>query len=105
MEDMLDADGYPTHTALEMVEAWSWEDWEGWFRFISTLWYFKDWGWNEVNQPDSQGDLVKRFYLSTAGWSGNEDIVRAMEKNVMLWANHWVESRRGGHHIFEREIG
>jgi hypothetical protein len=44
---------------------------------------------------------VQRFDISTAGWSGNESLIRAMEKNSFMWATTWVQSRRGGHYIFE----
>ena len=101
IEDMFDEDGYPNETALKMVEEWPWHDWEGWFRFIQSIWYMSDWGWSEVEQ--SKG--IRTYHVSTAGWSGNEEIVRAMQKNDLLWENHWVESRRGGHYIFERKIG
>ena len=105
--DFLDEDGYPTNQALDLIEIWHWTDVDGWFKFIEELWAYKSFGWTEViggiddwaNQKLS--DTTKRFHISTAGWSGNESIIRAMEKNWMLWYMHWVESRRGGHYIFE----
>jgi len=106
--DFLDEDGYPTEHALEVIEKWHWNDAKGWFKFIKGIWYLHSWGWKEIDEPHewSQADqykdkIVHRYYISTAGWSGNESIIRAMQNNSMMWHLNWVESRRGGHYIFE----
>jgi hypothetical protein len=71
------------------------------------LWAYHNWGWNTTEGgfddwvDEKLPDTTIRFHISTAGWSGNESIIRAMEKNHMLWGFHWVQSRRGGHYIFE----
>jgi hypothetical protein len=106
--DFLDEDGYPTEHALEVIEKWHWDDAKGWFKFIEGIWYFHSWGWKELDEPHEWNKLdqykdkiVHRYYISTAGWSGNESIIRAMQNNSMMWHLNWVESRRGGHYIFE----
>jgi hypothetical protein len=107
--DFLDEDGYPTEQALEVVEKWHWEDIPGWFKFIEGIWHFNSWGWKEKIEPHEWGDkfdqykdrMVRRHYVSTGGWSGNESIIRAMQRNDMMWHLNWVQSRRGGHYIFE----
>ena len=102
--DFLDDDGYPTEDALTIIEKWSWEDSTGWFEFIKSIWHLRSWGWSECEVIDEVTD--KRgwcYYISTAGWSGNESIIRSMEKNDMLWALTWVQSRRGGHYIFQKK--
>ena len=101
--DNLDEDGYPTELACERIAAWHWSDKAGWFEFIKNLWHLQDWGWSERNEPHGwkDGETVKRVHISTAGWSGNESLIRAMQENVMLWGITWVQSRRGGHYIFE----
>jgi hypothetical protein len=104
--DMIDEDGYPTEEALQIVESWHWSDAKGWFDFIGSIWYYKDWGWKEKDEPHEWNNhnrdlMVHRYYISTAGWSGNEAIIRAMQKTEMLWYLNWVQSRRGGHYIFE----
>ena len=103
---MLDEDGYPTNEALTIVELWPFEDEKGWFLFIEKLWYMKSFGWTEGEAPHdwNKDKIVYRYDLSTAGWSGNESIIRAMEENDALWHMTWVQSRRGGHYIFEVEL-
>jgi len=101
--DFTDDDGYPSDDALTIVELWPWEDEKGWFSFIESIWWMKSWGFNE-GWATHDWDETKEVYIyeiSTAGWSGNESVIRSMQKNDMLWNTTWVQSRRGGHFIFE----
>jgi hypothetical protein len=101
--EMLDDDGYPTEAALDVVKLWHWTDPKGWFSFIESIWHLRSWGWYEGTQPDENDpeEWVYLYNISTAGWSGNEEIIRAMQQNEMMWHSNWVQSRRGGHYIFE----
>jgi hypothetical protein len=100
--DFLDDDGYPTDDALTIIEKWHWDDSKGWFKFINGIWHLASWGWGEGLEKHEWNDNdVYRYHISTAGWSGNESIIRAMQENYMLWSITWVQSRRGGHFIFE----
>ena len=101
--DFLDGDGYPTDDALEIIALWHWDDARGWFKFIEGLWAYHDWGWKENDEPHEwdKDKIVHRYYISTAGWSGNESIIDAMQKSDFMWSLNWVQSRRGGHYIFE----
>jgi len=102
-QELLDEDGYPTEAALDIVETWHWYDARGWFGFIKSIWWYPDWGWDEGEEPHEyrKDEIVYRYNISTGGWSGNESIIRAMQKNEMMWHLNWVQSRRGGHYIFE----
>ena len=107
-EPHLDEDGYPTEAALEIVRIWHWSDSQGWFEFIESIWYMSSWGWHagswEENEADHEYRKDKKVHvynISTAGWSGNESIIREMQENGMMWHLNWVQSRRGGHYIFE----
>lgn len=108
-EDPLDEDGYPTERTLWALEHWPWRDPQGWFAFLRQVWHLASWGWHEALEPaeyprsSAPGAVARRYRLSTAGWSGNESLIRAMQRNEMLWDTTWVESRRGGHHLFEIE--
>jgi len=102
-EEHLDEDGYPTEAALEIVRIWHWSDSPGWFEFIKSIWYLSSWGWNgkEADHEYKKDEKVYVYNISTAGWSGNESIIREMQENTMMWHLNWVQSRRGGHYIFE----
>lgn len=101
--ELIDEDGYPTPSALEIVSTWHWSEPNGYFDFIKSIWWMPDWGWSEGNETDERDDLklVYRYHISTGGWSGNEAIISAMQSNDMMWHLNWVQSRRGGHYIFE----
>jgi hypothetical protein len=101
--EMSDDDGYPTEAALDVIELWHWTDAKGWFKFIEGLWMYRNWGWSEYDAPHQwyKDKIVHRYDISTAGWSGNESIIHAMNHNEMMWHLNWVQSQRGGHHIFE----
>src|SRR3990167_6114070 len=43
------------------------------------------------------------LYLSTGGWSGNEDIIGALRRNFVFWSLYWRRSERGGHYFFDDE--
>lgn len=103
--DFLDDDGYPTDDALTIIEKWHWDDCDGWFKFIESIWHLRSWGWGEGEEPHEwyEGKVSYQYHISTAGWSGNESIIRAMQKNDMMWHMTWVQSRRGGHYIFEKK--
>jgi len=103
MSAYLDEDGYPTKEALDKIEKWHYNDPRGWFKFIENIWHLRSWGWAEGYFKENESDPADKYqyHISTAGWSGNEDIIRAMQENNILWYYTWVQSRRGGHYIFE----
>lgn len=109
--EMLDDDGYPTDAALDVIKLWHWDDIVGWFKFIEGLWWHSKMLWREDDVPHElrifkgyEDKMVHRYHISTGGWSGNESIIHAMQDNKnMLWTLTWVQSRRGGHYIFEQK--
>jgi hypothetical protein len=102
-EELLDDDGYPTQAALDIVQTWHWMDARGWFEFIKSIWNLSSWGWNEstVQSDFNPIKMRQQYMISTGGWSGNESIIEAMRANGWMWHLNWVQSRRGGHYIFE----
>jgi len=93
----MDEDFYPEEHELEQIRKWPAEDIEGMMEFIHERWNFAAAGyWRET--PD-------KWFLSTAGWSGNESIIDAMADNAVFWLMCWVSSRRGGHYEFDKKKG
>lgn len=39
--------------------------------------------------------------LHTGGWSGNEEIIKALQGNKLFWLMWWQKTERGGHYTFE----
>lgn len=83
---------YPTDEQLEVIKKWNISDLHGLMEYIREIWEFADWGWKQDGGT---------YYISTGGWSGNEDIIEAMQSNHMWWFMFWEQSKRGGHYIFE----
>ena len=99
---------YPSDSELEIIANWNSENVRALFQYIRERWAYANAGyWREetISKDDFSGDEYirprYRYYLSTAGWSGNESILRALQRNETLWQTIWVQSRRGGHYIFE----
>jgi hypothetical protein len=85
---------YPSDEELEKIKTWDYSDYHGLMEFIQSLWEFDAWGFNRLDRA------AEIYMISTGGWSGNEDIIQAMESNIMFWSLYWYQSRRGGHYIF-----
>lgn len=96
----LDDDGvYPTDESLEKIANYPLLGNRGkqLLDEIKPIWNYADAGYWHVEETDTHF----KYHLSTIGWSGNEDIIRALQKNVLFWHMHWYSSKRGGHYVFE----
>ncbi len=90
-EPTFDAGGYPTEETLDQISHWPWADRAALFEFIEEAWEYPDYFTRNGNHYD----------ISTGGWSGNESLIGALQKNWMIWSTCWESSRRGGHYEFE----
>lgn len=91
----LDDDGYPTEETLRQIReapTLKREDCITLLAAVREVWSYADGYWEQ------EGDVYR---LSTAGWSGNEDIIGALQDNHAFWVLHWLSSRRGGHFEFQ----
>ena len=83
---------YPTEADVESIKTWPYADPIGWFDFIKDRWTYADCGWKQDG---------RNYSISTAGWSGNEELICAMQSNFILWSQCWKVHRTGGHYRFE----
>ncbi len=101
---MPDNDGYPTEDELKRVKEWTVVDgkfdFAGWFAFVRSIWWAPDWGWHEYDGKDDFDRPTHFYRISTGGWSGNEDMIGAMQDNFVGWSMTWLDHRRGGHYRF-----
>ena len=100
---------YPTEDELQKIRTWDWHDPHGLMAYVKERWHFADWGWTEeawgwsdcpADEPAAASRASRKYRISTGGWSGNEDIIRAMQENAFFWTLCWWSSRRGGHYEF-----
>jgi hypothetical protein len=86
------SDEYPSDEDLERIMDWPISDAPAMLDFVHSLWWAPEFGWR-------RGD--RWLDVSTGGWSGNEDIISALQRNTMFWMFCWESSRRGGHYRFD----
>lgn len=95
---------YPTDEELEKVKLWSWDDPQGLYWFLKSIWWAD--GPYADKVTDEFGFENYEISMHTWGWSGNEEIVSALQKYEpghipSFWIMYWASSRRGGHYTFE----
>lgn len=91
-------DDYPTEEELKKIQEWpleSYADYVALAEYVVSIWH---WGhpWAQIT-----GKRVKTLRLATGGWSGNESIIAALDKNIMFGMVCWEMSKRGGLHIYK----
>ncbi len=84
---------YPTDAQLDEIRTWPGDQLVSWFAYIKAAGNY----WPDGDFWTQKGATV---YVSTGGWSGNEDILDAMQENFACWARTWYSHRRGGHYEF-----
>lgn len=88
----MDEDGYPTEEELDKIKNWPYRDYKALMAYIRERWaYAEDGYWQQ-----KQGI----YYISTAGWSGNEEIIQALKENHVFWGICWESTHSGGHYEF-----
>lgn len=91
--ELLDGEGYPTEYALKRIQEWDvleHNKFVSLMDFVKSIWQY----------PEHISEENKVYTLVTNGWSGNEDIIDAMQQNMMLNILYWCSSERGGKHVY-----
>lgn len=87
-----DADGYPTDETLDAIKLWPHQKSRELFAFIKAAWKYPDY----FSEPENGV-----YRIVTGGWSGNESLIAALEKNFIVRVTCWQSSSRGGLHKYE----
>lgn len=88
---------YPSEIELSHIECWALHGAIEFFDFIKSIWAFPEY------IEEYEDDRFKYMVFGTGGWSGNEDIIRSIEKNFAMWGLHWYCSYANGTHCFRLE--
>ena len=94
-ETYLDNDRYPTDAALYKISTWKISGQDDLFPLLDFV--RELWAWNKTHFTKKDNGI---YILITGGDSGNEDLIRAMQKNDIFWCFMWHSSTRGGYHVF-----
>lgn len=103
---MLDDDGYyPSDAELATIRDWpitGMADAEKLLAYVQERWEYPDFFTVAKRRKRDwrKGPLRRSYFVSTAGWSGNELMITALEQNVVFWMLTWHYHRRGGHYEF-----
>lgn len=90
---------YPDEHDLDVIREWECktaDDLHNLFIYIESRWWMPDWGWWQFT--DGKGQTF--FHVATGGWSGNEDLIAALQDNFIAWHLCFEALHRGGHYIF-----
>ena len=90
-------ENYPHKQSLKLIRDWPHDQFDELMGFVESLWRYAEWGFSR----DVKLGQVNEYHLSTGGWSGNEEVISALQSNAMFWAMCWQSSRRGGHYVFK----
>jgi hypothetical protein len=99
---VLDSEGYPTDEFLKWIEEFNPLEHQV-LNFINVLfenWCHGDYGYKLKKKYAGYCSLE----LHTLGWSGNEDLLRALEKNIYFFLLYWKKTERGGHYYFSLPV-
>ena len=94
-EEYWDDNGYPTEEVLAKIKTWdvvNVGDYLALMEFCKELWAYRN------LSIVVQDNVCYRF--ATVGWSGNEDIIGALQENSIFWMMYWAVSERGGLYVF-----
>ena len=100
---LLDVNGYPTDEWLEFIKNYQPSDDLPLLKFVKEIlpkgWYNAD--WDVVIHRKYKGKI--KLELHTRGWSGNEEVIRAILSNIYLthFKMQYIEWHAGGHYYFE----
>jgi hypothetical protein len=93
---------YHTEKELKEIQNWDIKDAHNLVKRLRDMWEYKNyfienWGLDRIHKKKP----VLLLELHTGGWSGNEDIIEALQRHKLFWLMWWCKEERGGHYYFE----
>lgn len=87
----MDNDGYPTEETLKTIREWDVPgDPYGLAKYLVNIWHY----------PEYIKLHGRYLQIHTGGWSGHEDIMAELHKNL-FYSFWWTRAERGGHYWFK----
>lgn len=85
---------YPTEPELDFIKNYDClkKSMRKLLDYVGSIWEYGEWGWKKEGFT---------YYVATGGWSGNEELIMALQENRIFWSLCWYRSERGGHYIFK----
>lgn len=96
---MLDEDNYPDEASLKEIKEWDILE-QGVRGLLDLVKENTNWADRQIY---IRGKKVLYFEYHTGGWSGNEDVIDALQRNTLFWWMCWQKSTRGGHYYFKTD--
>ena len=93
----LDENNYPDEQSLKQIANWDLRT-QGIYALLDLIRENTNW---VDRQTEIKGKRVIRFAYHTGGWSGNEDVIEALQHNTLFWSLFWQKSEKGGHYYFK----
>lgn len=102
---IMDDEGYPTEEWLTFIEEYQPDEYLPIYDFLELLkssWNHSQWGFKLHRIYRG----IRKLELHTGGWSGNESIIKAIEKNIFLTyiSMKYKMWETGGHYYFEIKL-
>ncbi len=96
LEDFDDTLTDPSEEELSKIRGWDLlnDDPRKLVEYVQSLWAWKD-------LVRIKGKKVLYIEMHTGGWSGNEEIMLALEENILFFPMFWEKSTKGGHYYFK----
>jgi len=95
---MLDENCYPDEKSLKKIAKWDIFT-QGVDGLLDLIEENTNWADRQIHRT---GKRVIRYEYHTGGWSGNEEVIDALQQNF-FWFLFWEKSLRGGHYYFRIE--
>ena len=88
---------YPTDEYLEYIRKFDATNGKGFDLLMDIL---ENWWMSYGVKVQRKYRGERKVFLSTGGWSGNEDMIYALRENEYFWMLYYFSHQVGGHYVF-----